>query len=48
VVNKTPVNRFGKPEELNTALVYLLSDASSFVIGSSLEVDGGFTMFSGV
>lgn len=48
VVNKTPLNRFGKPEELSTALVYLLSDASSFVIGSSLEVDGGFTMFSGV
>lgn len=48
VVNKTPLKRFGKPEELTTALVYLLSDASSFVVGSSLEVDGGFTMFSGV
>lgn len=48
VVNKTPLNRFGKPEELSTALVYLLSDASSFVVGSSLEVDGGFTIFSGV
>ena len=48
VVGKTPLNRFGKPEELTTALVYLLSDASSFVLGSTLEVDGGFTMFSGV
>lgn len=48
VVNKTPLNRFGKPEELTAALVYLLSDASSFVLGSTLEVDGGFTMFSGV
>jgi NAD(P)-dependent dehydrogenase (short-subunit alcohol dehydrogenase family) len=48
VVSKTPLNRFGRPEELSTALVYLLSDASSFVMGSSLEVDGGFTMFSGV
>lgn len=48
VVNKTPLNRFGKPEELGAALVYLLSDASSFVVGSSLEVDGGFTCFSGV
>jgi len=48
VVNKTPLNRFGKPEELSGALVYLLSDASSFVVGSSLEVDGGFTCFSGV
>lgn len=48
VVNKTPFGRFGKPEELSPALVYLLSDESSFVIGSSLEVDGGFTCFSGV
>ncbi|GAA4332174.1 SDR family oxidoreductase [Flaviaesturariibacter amylovorans] len=48
VVGKTPLNRFGRPEELSAALVYLLSDASSFVMGSSLEVDGGFTMFSGV
>ncbi|RYY94574.1 MAG: SDR family oxidoreductase [Chitinophagaceae bacterium] len=48
VVGKTPLNRFGRPEELSPALVYLLSDASSFVMGSSLEVDGGFTMFSGV
>ncbi len=48
VVNKTPLNRFGKPEELTTALVYLLSEESSFVLGSTLEVDGGFTMFSGV
>ena len=48
VVNKTPFGRFGKPEELSAALVYLLSDASSFVMGSSLDVDGGFTCFSGV
>lgn len=48
VVNKTPLARFGKPEELSAALVYLLSDASSFVVGTSLEVDGGFTCFSGV
>jgi NAD(P)-dependent dehydrogenase (short-subunit alcohol dehydrogenase family) len=48
VVNKTPMQRFGKPEELNAALVYLLSDDSSFVLGSTLGVDGGFTVFSGV
>jgi NAD(P)-dependent dehydrogenase (short-subunit alcohol dehydrogenase family) len=48
VITKTPIKRFGKPEELTAALIYLLSDDSSFVLGSVLEVDGGFTTFSGV
>jgi NAD(P)-dependent dehydrogenase (short-subunit alcohol dehydrogenase family) len=48
VITKTPMQRFGKPEELCAALIYLLSDDSSFVLGSILEVDGGFTSFSGV
>ncbi|MFN4144595.1 MAG: SDR family oxidoreductase [Runella sp.] len=48
VIAKTPILRFGKPEELSAALIYLLSDDSSFVLGSTLEVDGGFTCFSGV
>jgi NAD(P)-dependent dehydrogenase (short-subunit alcohol dehydrogenase family) len=48
VITKTPMQRFGKPNELTAALIYLLSDDSSFVLGSILEVDGGFTAFSGV
>ena len=48
VITKTPMQRFGKPQELTAALVYFLSDDSSFVLGSVLEVDGGFTTFSGV
>jgi len=48
VVQNTPYKRFGKPEELVGALVYLLSDASKFVTGMQLGVDGGFTIFSGV
>jgi NAD(P)-dependent dehydrogenase (short-subunit alcohol dehydrogenase family) len=48
VIAKTPIQRFGKPDELTAALVYLLSDDSSFVLGSVLQVDGGFTTFSGV
>jgi NAD(P)-dependent dehydrogenase (short-subunit alcohol dehydrogenase family) len=48
VINKTPMQRFGNPEELTSALIYLLSDDSSFVLGSILEVDGGFSAFSGV
>ncbi|MCA6448728.1 MAG: SDR family oxidoreductase [Chitinophagaceae bacterium] len=48
VVKNTPFKRFGKPEELVGALIYLLSDASRFVTGMQLGVDGGFTVFSGV
>jgi NAD(P)-dependent dehydrogenase (short-subunit alcohol dehydrogenase family) len=48
VIKNTPFKRFGKPDELIGALVYLLSDASRFVTGMQLGVDGGFTIFSGV
>ena len=48
VIKNTPFKRFGKPEELVGALIYLLSDASKFVTGMQLGVDGGFTVFSGV
>jgi NAD(P)-dependent dehydrogenase (short-subunit alcohol dehydrogenase family) len=48
VINKTPFNRFGNAEELTGALIYLLSDASRFVTGSVITVDGGFSVFSGV
>ncbi|MFT4204002.1 MAG: SDR family oxidoreductase [Chitinophagaceae bacterium] len=45
---QTPFNRFGQPEELSGALVWLLSDASAFVNGTSIIVDGGFLANSGV
>ncbi|WP_316845018.1 SDR family oxidoreductase [Pedobacter psychrodurus] len=48
IISKTPFKRFGDPEELIGALVYLLSDASKFVNGENVKVDGGFTAFSGV
>jgi NAD(P)-dependent dehydrogenase (short-subunit alcohol dehydrogenase family) len=44
---RTPMGRFGKTEELVGAAVYLASDASSFVTGQTLVVDGGF-LSSGV
>ena len=44
---RTPMKRFGKLEELVGAAVYLASDASSFVTGQFLVVDGGF-LASGV
>lgn len=48
VLQNTPFKRFGNPEELKGALVWLLSDASKFVTGSKITVDGGFTIYSGV
>jgi NAD(P)-dependent dehydrogenase (short-subunit alcohol dehydrogenase family) len=44
---RTPMNRFGKVEELVGSAIFLASDAASFVTGTVLEVDGGF-LASGV
>ena len=44
---RTPMRRFGKLEELVGAAVFLASDASTFVTGQILAVDGGF-LASGV
>lgn len=48
VIKQTPFKRFGDPDELKGALVWLLSDASQFVTGAMICVDGGFSIFSGV
>ena len=48
VITQTPFKRFGNPNELVGALVWLLSDASAFVTGSMICVDGGFSIFGGV
>lgn len=48
VVAHTPMGRFGEPEELLGGALWLLSPASSFVTGSVVFIDGGFTAFSGV
>lgn len=48
VITQTPFKRFGHPDELQGALVWLLSDASQFVTGSMICVDGGFSIFGGV
>lgn len=48
VLAKTPMNRFGKVEELNGVVQFLCSDAASFITGALIPVDGGFSAFSGV
>jgi len=39
-----PLKRYGKPEEVAYAVIYLLSNASAWVTGSNLLIDGGFTL----
>jgi len=46
VIAHTPMGRYGQPDDLLGALVWLLSDASSFVTGVVVPVDGGFSSFS--
>jgi len=48
IIRNTPMNRFGEAEELIGATLFLCSDASRFVTGIVLPVDGGFSVFSGV
>jgi NAD(P)-dependent dehydrogenase (short-subunit alcohol dehydrogenase family) len=40
-----PMKRYGEPREVALGIVYLLSDASSFVTGHSLIIDGGKTLY---
>jgi NAD(P)-dependent dehydrogenase (short-subunit alcohol dehydrogenase family) len=42
IVEREPVGRMGKPEEIAAAVVWLCSGAASFVTGAVLAVDGGF------
>ena len=43
MLSKIPMNRYGRPEEVAYGVVYLASDEASFVTGSELVIDGGWT-----
>lgn len=48
IMNHTPMGRLGAPEDLLGTLLWLVSPASTFVTGTVIPVDGGFSSFSGV
>jgi NAD(P)-dependent dehydrogenase (short-subunit alcohol dehydrogenase family) len=48
ILEATPMKRFGEPEELQDAALFLLSGKSRFITGTVLPVDGGFSAYSGV
>jgi len=48
IVTNTPMGKFGDPDDLQGAALYLLSDLSSFVTGIVIPVDGGYNAYSGV
>lgn len=48
IVTHTPLGRYGQPQELVGAALWLLSPASSYVHGATIVVDGGLTAYSGI
>jgi NAD(P)-dependent dehydrogenase (short-subunit alcohol dehydrogenase family) len=48
ILAHTPMNRFGTPDDLLGATIWLVSPASAFVTGAVIPIDGGFSAFSGV
>jgi len=43
ILKQQPIGRLGRPDEIASAVLWLCSDAASFVVGVALPVDGGYT-----
>ena len=48
IVDNTPMGKFGEPEDLQGATLFLISDVSSFITGIVIPVDGGYSAFGGI
>jgi NAD(P)-dependent dehydrogenase (short-subunit alcohol dehydrogenase family) len=48
IIDQTPMGRYGEPEDLISTALYLCDEASSFVTGVVIPIDGGFSAYSGV
>jgi len=48
IIDHTPQDRFGEPEDLSTTVLWLISPGAEFVNGTIIPIDGGFSAFSGV
>ena len=48
IISSTPMGKYGEPDDLNGAMLFLLSDISSFVTGICIPVDGGYSAYGGV
>ena len=48
ILDGTPMGRFGEPEEMVGTVLFLISEASKFITGTVIPIDGGFNAYSGV
>ena len=48
IIDQTPMGRYGTPDDLISATLFLCDDASAFVTGIVIPIDGGFAAYSGV
>ena len=48
IIINTPMGKYGEPEDLQGAVLYLLSDLARFVTGVIIPIDGGYSAYGGV